>query len=142
MTTTSIPTPASTKLAFGTVLKTAAVTGGMAAVINAVIWIIANLIGGVVLPFPLVPIFTILFVVLGGILYFVLSRFLGARTNLVFIIVSILFLLGYAFGPIVATTQAPMPGMPLFNTTTVVATELMHLVAGGLAIRQLTGLTK
>ena len=125
-------------------LKTSATAGGIAAVVNAVIWLIGNFIGdGMAVPVPAVVIFSFVMVVLGGILYFVLSRFLGTRTNLVFIILSVLFLLVNATAPISAMTVSPMPGLiPVFNTATVVATELMHLVAGGLAIQRLTALGK
>ncbi len=123
---------------FGTVIRTAAIAGGIAATVNAALWIIGSLFANIVVPLPFVVVFSLVFIVLGGVFYWVLSRFLGARTNRVFIIVAVVFLLLNALAPVSATMQPP-PGVPLFNTATLIVTELMHIVAGVIAIRRLTG---
>jgi uncharacterized membrane protein YjjP (DUF1212 family) len=81
-------------------------------------------------------------VLIGGVLYFILSRLFGARTNFVFTIISVIFLVANFFGPISAMSSEAMPGMGLFNLPTVIATEIMHLVAGGLAITRYTKLMR
>ena len=123
---------------FGAVIRTAAIAGGIAAAVNAALWIIGSLFASIVVPLPFVVVFSLLLIVLGGVFYWVLSRSLGARTNRVFVIVAVVFLLLNALGPVSATMQPP-PGVPLFNTATLIVTELMHIVAGVIAIRRLTG---
>ena len=56
----------------------------------------------------------------------------------IFVVVSVLFLLFSFFSPYNATLSAPMPGAEVFNTTTFVATEIMHLFSGVLAIYAFT----
>ncbi len=128
------------KPSFSAVLKTGLIAGATAAVINAIIWVIGQLIGGMTIPVVLVIAFSIVGILVGGLIYFVLSRFLGARTNLVFTVISVLFLIVYAVAPIGAMSSEPGPGMGVFNIATVIATEIFHLVAGWLAIKRYTSL--
>ena len=72
-------------------------------------------------------------VLAGGVVYALLAR-VTKRVNVSFIVVSVVFTLLSTVGPISAMSSAPMPGMPLFNTTTVMITELMHIVAAAAAI--------
>ena len=128
------------KPSFSAVLKTGLIAGATAAAVNTVIWIIGQITGGMTIPVVLVIAFSIIGIVIGGLIYFVLSRFLGNRSNLVFTIISVLFLIAYAFAPISAMSTEPGPGMGVFNLTTVIATEIFHLVAGWLAITRYTKL--
>ncbi len=130
------------KPSFSTVLKTGLIAGATAAVANAVIWVVGQVIGGMTLPIVLPIAISLIGVLIGGLIYFGLSRFLGARANLVFTIISVLFLIVYAFAPISALSSEPAPGMGVFNMTTLIATEIMHLVAGGLAITRYTKLMR
>lgn len=130
------------KPSFSAVLKTGLIAGATAAAINTVIWVIGQLTGGMTIPLILVIAFSIIGIVIGGLIYFVLTRFLGNRSNLVFTIISILFLIVYAFAPIGAMSAEPGPGMGVFNLATVIATEIFHLVAGWLAIKRYTNLMR
>lgn len=129
------------KPSFGTIMKTGLTAGVIAAAINTAIWIIGQVTSGMVVPIVFVIAISIIGVLIGGLIYFGLSRFLGTRTNLVFSVISIVFLIAYAFMPISAMNSEPMPGMGVFNVATVIATELMHIVAGYLAITRYTKLT-
>ncbi|MBU6361205.1 MAG: hypothetical protein KGS46_14415 [Chloroflexi bacterium] len=129
-------------LSFSTVLKTGFVAGVIAAIANLGVWVIGQIAGGMVVPFIAVPIASLVGVLIGGVLYFILSRLFGARTNFVFTIISVIFLVANFFGPISAMSSEAMPGMGLFNLPTVIATEIMHLVAGGLAITRYTKLMR
>ena len=84
-------------------------------------------------PVALAAINSVVGIVIGGGIYALLGRF-TKRPIAIFTIISIVFLVIYALLPINAMRSAPMPGMEPFNTTTTIATELMHLVAGVLAI--------
>ncbi len=117
-------------------IKSIATSGALAALIatatNVVIWFVANALGGSVLPVAAVIINSVLGVVMGGLIYLLLSRFMK-RANLIFTIISIVFLVLYAFMPVNALSTPPT-GIEPFNVTTVIATEIMHIVAGTLAI--------
>ncbi len=128
------------KPAFGQTLKTGLITGAIAAVANVIIWFVAGLVQPMTVPFVGAIITSLLGLIVGSLIYFGLSRFLGARTNLVFTIICVVFLILYAFVPINAMSQEPAPGLGVFNMATMVATQIMHLVAGGLAITRLRGL--
>ena len=93
-----------------------------------------------VVPFPAVIISSIVGLLAGSLLYFLLSRFLGARTNLVFTIISVVFLLIATMSPINAMSQETVPGLGTFNMATMIATQIMHLVVGGFAVVRLRGL--
>ena len=109
--------------------------------LNLGIWFVAGLVQPLTLPFAPVILNTLLGLILGSTIYFGLSRFLGARTNLVFTVLSVIFLMLYAYAPINAMSQEPAPGMGVFNTATMIATQLMHLVTGGLAVVRLRSLS-
>lgn len=111
-------------------------SGGLAAVIavaaNVGIWLVATAMGGSALQVIAVAINSILGLLVGGLIYALLARF-TKRANNIFTVVSIVFLVVYAYAPISAMTTPPA-GIEPFNVTTVIATELMHVVAGALAI--------
>ncbi len=119
------------------VLKTGGITAVIAAVANLVVWFVGGLFGTMVFPFVAVILSTIVFVVLGSLVYWVLTRVAGARAARLFTIIGILFMVLYAYGPIGAMSNETMPGMGLFNTPTVIAAEIMHLIAGVLAITRI-----
>ena len=121
-------------------VKTGAITGLIASIANLLFFFAVNMFWPLTIPFSVVILNSMLGLMAGSLIYFVLSRFLGPRTNLVFTIVSIAFLCVYAFAPINAMSHELAPGMGLFNIATVVTTEVMHLIAGGLAIMRLRGL--
>jgi hypothetical protein len=121
------------KPTIGQIAKAGAIAAALAAAGNAIVWLIASLIGSMMIPLPITLFVTVLGIAIGGLIYFVLSR-ITRRANTIFIIVSVLFLIAYAFGPIGAMTNPPMPGMPVFNMATVIAAEVMHIVAGVIAI--------
>lgn len=129
----TIQTSTFVKPTFGQVAKAGAIAAVLAAVGNAIVWLLASLFGGMIIPLPITLFVTVLGIAIGGVIYFVLSRF-TRRANIIFIIISVLFLIAYAFGPINAMTTPPMPGMPTFNTATAIAAEVMHIVAGVIAI--------
>ena len=123
-----------TKPSFVNVLKTGLIAGVIALVANGIVYLLVGLAQPMTIPIGAVIINTVLGLLVGSLLYFVLSRFLGTRTNLVFTIICVVFLVAYAYMPIYAMSQEPAPGMGTFNTATVAATEVMHLISGGLAI--------
>ena len=84
-----------------------------------------------------VPIASIVAVAVGGLLYALLGK-LTKRPITIFVVVSVLFLLVSFFSPYNATLSAPMPGAEVFNTTTFIATAIMHIVSGALAIYAFT----
>jgi hypothetical protein len=120
---------------FGTGLR----AGLIAAVINVVVWFVANAVDSMKVGLPETIASSLISVILGGVVYLLLTR-LTKKVNPIFIVVSVVFTVLSAGGPIAAMSSAPMPGMDLFNTTTMVATELMHVVAAVVAIRAYTQL--
>lgn len=127
----------SERVAFGKIPQAIAFAGVVGAVVNIIIYFIFSMFGEVRAPLIMVPIMSILLVAIGGLVYAILGK-LTKRPITIFIIVSIVVLVLDAFAPINAMSTPPMAGAPLFNTTTVIATELMHLVSGGLAIYAFT----
>ena len=114
---------------FGAALRGAAV----AAVVNAVVWLVGNQIDSMKVDLAATIAASIVTVLAGGAVYALLAR-ATKRVNATFTVVSVVFTLLSAAGPISAMSSAPMPGMALFNTTTMIATELMHVVAAVAAI--------
>lgn len=107
--------------------------GVIAAAINTVVWFAANMVDAMKVPAPAPAIFSLLGVMVGGLIFLALSRF-TPKARTIFLIVSIVFLALYAIAPIQAMQAAPMPGGESFNLATMIATQVMHLVAGAAAI--------
>jgi len=65
---------------------------------------------------------------LGGLVYWLLGR---TTTHAVrwFTVLSVLVVAVYGLGPVLAANEPYMEGAELFTTTTVIATELMHIVS-------------
>ena len=131
----AIATTQTERVAFKKIPQAGLIAAVTAAVLNVVIYFIGNAMGGMKLPLTpvLVAVFSILGITIGGVIFALLGRF-TKRPITIFTIISIVFLVLYAFAPINAMSSSPMPGMEPFNITTTIATELMHLVAGALAI--------
>jgi membrane-associated PAP2 superfamily phosphatase len=104
----------------------------LAAVVNVVIWFVATLIGTVTVPVTAVIVSSIIGVAVGGVVYALIGRFIK-RPITVFTIIAIAFLVISLLSP-VSAMQSPPPGMEKFNVPTVIATLLMHVVTGALAI--------
>jgi hypothetical protein len=129
---TSVKSSGFIKPSIGKIARAGLTAGAIAAVINTVIWFIGNAVDTMSIPLPATPIASLIGVAAGGVVYAVLSR-ITSRVNTIFTVIAVIFLILQIFAPIGAMS-APLPGMPLFNVATVVATEIMHLVAGVLAI--------
>lgn len=137
MATSSIESTQVERVAFGKIPQAIVFAGVIGAVINTIIFFIGNAIGGMKIPMIMVPIMSIALVAIGGLVYALLGKF-TKRPITIFIILSVIVLVLDAFAPYNAMFNPPAPGVELFNTTTFVATELMHLVSGGLAIYAFT----
>ncbi len=120
-------------MAFKQIPAAGALAGGLAAVVNAVIWFIAGLAGTVTVPLVAVIMSSIIAVAAGGVVYALIGRF-TKRPITIFTIVAIVFLVLSLFPVMGAMQASPMPGIEKFTVTTVIATVLMHVVAGVLAI--------
>jgi hypothetical protein len=130
---TSVKSSGFVKPSIGKIARAGLTAGVIAAVINTVVWFIGNAIDTMSILLPATPIASLIGVAAGGVLYTILSRF-TSRANTIFTVIAVIFLILQIFPPIGAMSAPPMAGMPLFNLATVVATEIMHLVAGVLAI--------
>jgi len=129
----SISSSPNARTVFGTGLRAAVI----AAVANAAIWLVASAVNSMKVGLPETIVASLITVIMGGVVYLLLSRFTKKATT-VFTVIGVVFALLSAVGPISAMSSAPMPGMALFNTTTMIATELMHIVAAAVAIRAYT----
>jgi hypothetical protein len=105
----------------------------VAAAVNTVIWFVGNIVDAMKVPAPAPAIFSVLGVLVGGVIFLALSR-VTSKARTIFLIVSVVFLVAYAAAPIQAMQAPPMPGGESFNMATMIATQLMHLVAGAAAI--------
>ena len=105
----------------------------VAAAVNTVIWFVGNIVDAMKVPAPAPAIFSVLGVLVGGVIFLALSR-VTSKARTIFLIVSVVFLVAYAAAPIQAMQASPMPGGESFNMATMIATQLMHLVAGAAAI--------
>lgn len=131
----------SERVAFGKIPQAIAFAGLIGAVVNTVIYFIFSAFGEIRAPLIMVPIMSVVLVAIGGLVYAILGK-VTKRPITIFIIISIVVLVLDAFAPINAMSSPPMPGAPLFNTVTVIATELMHLVSGALALYAFTRIAR
>lgn len=137
----SIASNQTQQVAFGKIPQAVLVAGVGGAVINAILWFIGNAVGGMKIPLVPVIAFSVIGVVIGGVLYWLLGKF-TKRPITLFTIIAIVFLVAYGIMPIMALSNPPAPGLELFNTTTTVVTELMHIVSGALAIGAFTRIAR
>ena len=129
-----------TKPAIGAIWRNGVIAAVIAAVLNAILYLVGAATGNMpqtVLtpmgqPITIAPmiIMSILPLLIGALAYTILTRFVNnPLANRIFVIVSILLLIGMAFSPLQLPT-APL-GM-------IVILEVAHLVAGGALIYSLT----
>jgi Family of unknown function (DUF6069) len=122
------------KPSFGAIFRKGGIAAVIAAVANLVVWFVSGLIAPNQIPLAPVAGVSILLILLGGLIYFALTR-VTKSANTIFLIISVVFLIAFAFGPINAMSSPPVPGAEPFNFTTMIAAQVMHVVAGVLAIR-------
>ena len=129
-----------TKPAIGAIWRNGVIAAVIAAVLNAILYLVGAATGNMpqtVLtpmgqPITIAPmiIMSILPLLIGTLAYTILTRFVNnPLANRIFVIVSILLLIGMAFSPL------QLPGAPLGM---IVILEVAHLVAGGALIYGLT----
>lgn len=94
------------------------------------VWLLGTLLGRMTIGVTEVILFSLIGAVGGAALYALLGK-LTRRPLRPFFIISIMVLVVYALGPITAAQAPYMEGAELFTPTTVIATEVMHLVSGG-----------
>jgi hypothetical protein len=118
-------------------LKRIATAGGLAAILavvgNIVVWVISNMIAEQQVAALAVVFISAAGIAIGGVIYALLSRF-SARANTIFMIISVIFLALYTIPPINAMSASPIPGGSPFSMTTMLALQLMHIIAGAIAI--------
>lgn len=95
---------------------------------NAALWAVAQAIGRMTIGVTEVVVASVIGAVLGGIAFAICGRF-STRPTKVFGVLTIIVVAVYAFGPVSAALAPYMEGAELFNATTVVATEVMHLLS-------------
>jgi len=130
----------SERVGFGKIAQATAVAGVGSAVANSVVWFIGNAIAGLKVPLAEVLVFSLIGALGGGIVYALLVRF-TRKPNTIFIAISAIVLVVYALGPISAAMAPYMQGAEIFDTATVVAAELMHLISAAFVVGFLTRLT-
>jgi Family of unknown function (DUF6069) len=115
-------------------LARAAGLAALAGVIgNVLVWLIGEAIDTMIFPLPIVIFISIIGALVGGVVYYVISRF-ARNPNRIFTIVSIVFLVLYAYAPINAMSNPPSPDFPVFNLATMIAAQIMHIISGVAAI--------
>jgi hypothetical protein len=105
--------------------------------VNLVIWLIVNAFSNVTISWIEVLLFNGLGVIGGACVYALLGRFTRRPIRL-FWMSSVAVLALYSFGPIAAAQAPYMEGAARFNTATIIATELMHIVSGAFIVSLLT----
>jgi hypothetical protein len=124
-------------VAFKRIPQAAALAGFTSTLANLVIWLIVNAFWRVTIGWIEVIVFSVLGAIIGAGVYALLGRFTGRPIRLFWIISGAVLIL-YAFGPIAAAQAPYLEGAAPFNTATVIATELMHLVSGACIVGMLT----
>jgi Family of unknown function (DUF6069) len=100
---------------------------------NALVWLIGEAVDTMVFPLPIVIFVSVIGALVGGAIYYVMTRFLR-NPNRIFTIVSVVFLVLYAYAPINAMSNPPASGFPPFNLATMLAAQIMHVISGVAAI--------
>ncbi len=103
---------------------------------NLAVWAVSSVVGEIRVDALEVAIFSAIGALAGGVLYAALARVIANVhvRNRVFVIVCVVALVAYAFAPLAAMQAPYREGAQPFNVLTVIATELMHLISGGLVI--------
>jgi hypothetical protein len=96
---------------------------------NTLIWLVGTLVGRMTINVTEVMIFSIVGGVCGAILAAILGKWVR-QPLMLYMAISIGVVVLYAFGPIAAAQAPYMEGAERFTPTTVIATELMHIVSG------------
>lgn len=104
---------------------------------NVAIWFAGEALDRMTIGWEEVVIFSALGAAAGGAVFAALGRF-AQRPVRRFAAVTIAVLLVYALGPVSALYAPYMEGAELFNVTTLLATEVMHLVSGAWVYLSLT----
>ena len=116
-------------VAFNKILPAAILAGLGSTLSNTQVWLAGMALDRVTIGLSEVIIFSLIGVVGGAALYAILSK-TARRPLRLFIIITILFIALYTIGPLVAAQAPYMAGVERFNLTTLIATELMHLLSG------------
>lgn len=124
--TTGASSPA---VAFATIPAMVAAAAAASTALNLLVWFVGTRLDDMVIGWREVALFSVIGAVAGGAVYAALGRW-AARPQRSFFILTVLVLVVYALGPLSAAYAPYMEGATTFNTTTVVATEIMHLVSG------------
>jgi len=117
------------RVTLGALARTAAVIAVGTAVANAGVWRIGETLGRMTIGVGEVLVGSAVGVAAGAVALLVASR-ITKRPKRAFVIASSVVLVLYALGPVSAALAPYREGAELFNVTTVLATELMHLVSG------------
>ena len=112
--------------------RSIALVGGLGALVNSLIFVVGQNVGGMRIPYPMVPINSLGGAGFGGLIYLALLRYTKQPRG-IFVGLSAVFLVLFGLLPFRLMSNPP-PGAEPFNMTTVVALEVMHLVSGALAI--------
>ena len=123
----------SAAVAFGPLFKTAVTVALVSAVANAAVWFGFRIFGPLLIGVVDVVVGSVVGVLAATIVFAMLGRW-TRRPRQIFVGVSVAVLVLYALGPVSAALAPYKEGAPLFNVTTVLATELMHLVSGLLVL--------
>ncbi len=127
---TAVSTSQVQSVAFKKIPQAALIAAAIGAVGNAIVWFIGNSTATMSFPLPIVLFSSIFGVLVGAALFAILAKF-TKRPFAIFTIVSIVFLIVSAIGPI----NALNPGGPMqFNMATTIAAEVMHIISGVAAI--------
>jgi len=127
----------SARIALHRIPQAAAFAAIGSAISNVLVWLLGSLFGQMTISVPEVVIFSIIGVIGGAGVYAILGKWTRQPLR-IFIIISVVVLVLYAFGPIAAAQEPYMQGVERFTTTTVIATELMHLISGAWIIGMFT----
>lgn len=124
--TPGVPSPA---VAFAQIPTMVAAAAAASTALNLLVWFLGTRLDEMVIGWREVALFSVIGAVAGGVVYAALGRW-AARPLRSFAILTVVVLVVYALGPLSAAYAPYMEGATTFNTTTVVATEVMHVVSG------------
>jgi uncharacterized membrane protein YdcZ (DUF606 family) len=129
------------RVAFRKIPLAVAVAAFGGAIGNVALWVTGNAVSRLTIGVFEVILFSVMGVLVGAVL-FALLGWLTRRPMTYFTILSVVFLILYGSFPILAAKTPYYEGGEMFNTATVIVTELMHLVSGGFAIFSFTRLAR
>lgn len=125
------------RVAYAKIPQAAAIAASGSMLMNTMVWLVGTLASRMTIGLLEVLLFSVLGVLGGTGLYAVLGRW-ARRPIRLFRRISIAVLVLYALGPIAAAQAPYMDGAEAFNTATIIATELMHVISGAWIIGALT----